>query len=369
MSAKKINMADTRLTQAEIDAAVEVLKSGSLRQGPFVAAFEKRFAKFTGAKYAVASSSGTSALHLAYLTFIQPGDEVLVPAFTFIATASAVVLAGGKPIFCDIDPETFNLDVDDAARKITARTRAIAPVHLFGNACAMDRINALAAKHHLKIVWDAAQAHGTQFHGQDIGAFANFVAYSFYPTKNLFVGEGGMTLTDDEAAAEKMKLFRSHGQGQKYLHTLIGYNYRMTDVEGAIGLKQIDRLPEMLATRRRNAAQLLQELSQIDGLTVQRTEDNSVHSYHQFCFLVDGARLGIDRDGLREQLQQRGVMSGIHYPKGLHQQPVFEGLFGKISLPVTEETCRRIVAIPVHHGLSEEEVEYVISAIKAGTAS
>lgn len=365
MTVKKINMADTHLTQAEIDAAVEVLKSGNLRQGPSVAAFEKRFAEFTGAKHAVASSSGTSALHLAYLTFLQPGDEVLVPAFTFIATASAVILAGGKPIFCDIDPETFNLDMDDAERKITPRTRAIGPVHLFGNACPVDRIRSFAAKHDLKIVWDAAQAHGTQYDGQDIGALGDFVAYSFYPTKNLFVGEGGMTLTDNEAAAESMKLLRNHGQDQKYLHTVIGYNYRMTDVEGAIGLKQMDRLPQMLATRKRNAARLREALSRLDGLTLQRVEERSVHSYHQFCFLVDKNRLGIDRDTLRQKLQEQGVISGIHYPKGLQEQPVFQEMYGKLSLPVSEETCRRIVAIPVHHGLSEADVEYIISAIRS----
>ena len=363
---RKINIADTRLTQAEIAAAVEVLESGNLRQGPMVAAFETRFAEFTGAKYAVASSSGTSALHLAYLTFLQPGDEVLVPSFTFIATASAVVLAGGKPVFCDIDPETFNLDVDDAERKITGRTRAVAPVHLFGNACDVDRIRALAGKHRLKIVWDAAQAHGTRYAGQDIGALGDFVTYSFYPTKNLFVGEGGMTLTNDEAAAEKMKLLRNHGQSQPYHHTLIGYNYRMTDLEGAIGLKQMDRLPQMLEIRRRNAARLTRELSRIDGLTLQRCTEGAVHSYHQFCFLVDRARLGVDRDALRERLQQQGVVSGIHYPKGLHEQPVFQELYGQTVLPVTEETCRRILAIPVHHGLNEAEVDYVISAIKAG---
>lgn len=369
MTIKKINMADTRLSEEEFAAAVEVLKSGFLRQGPQVAAFEKAFGEFTGGKFAVASSSGTSALHLAYLTFLKPGDEVLVPAFTFFATASAVSLAGGKPVFCDVDPETYTLDVADAASKITSRTRALGPVHLFGNAAAVERIQTLARKHNLKIVWDAAQAHGTRYGGQDIGALGDFVCYSFYPTKNLFVGEGGMTLTDDPEAAELMKLYRSHGQGQKYRHTLIGYNYRMTDVEGAIGLAQMARLPRMLETRRKNAALLNAELSRIDGLALQRIEDNSVHSYHQYCFTVDPERLGMDRDALRERLQQAGVMTGVHYPLGLHEQPVFQQLFGEISLPVTEDLRNRIMAIPIHHGLSEEDAAYIISAIKGSVRS
>jgi perosamine synthetase len=368
MAIKKINMADTRLTESEIGAAVDVLKSGSLRQGPKVAALEQSFADFTGARFAVASSSGTSALHLAYLTFLKPGDEVLVPSFTFIATASAVILAGGTPVFCDIDPETFNMDVADAARKITPRTKALGPVHLFGNACAVAPLQSLAAKHGLKIVWDAAQAHGTLYAGQDVGSLGDFVCYSFYPTKNLFVGEGGITLTDSEEAARLMRLYRSHGEGEKYQHTVIGYNYRMTDVEAAIGLAQMERLPGMLARRRDNGARLTDGLAGIDGLTPQRVEDNSQHAYHQYCFLVNQARLGLDRDALRERLQEAGVFTGIHYPLGLHEQPVFRQMYGDLALPVTEDTRSRIMAIPVHHGLTPEDVEYVVGAIRTALA-
>ncbi|HOI94712.1 MAG TPA: DegT/DnrJ/EryC1/StrS family aminotransferase [Syntrophobacter fumaroxidans] len=361
---KQIYMADTRLTEEEISAAVEVLASGELRQGPHVEAFEKSFAGFTGGKFAVASNSGTAALHLAYLTFLQPGDEVLVPSFTFIASASAVVLAGGTPVFCDIDPDTFTIDVDDAEGKITARTRAVAPVHLFGNACAVDRIRTLATKYNLKIVWDAAQAHGTQYNGCDIGSLGDFVCYSFYPTKNLFVGEGGMTLTDNEAAADLIRLFRSHGQAQKYRHTLIGYNYRMTDVEASIGAKQMKRLPDMLEARRRHAARFTRVLGEIDGLKIQRVQENSAHSYHQYCFLLDPTRLGLDREAFRERIRSNGVMSGIHYPLGLHEQPVFQNLLGRVSLPVTEDVRSRIVAIPVHHALSKSDVDHVIASIK-----
>lgn len=361
---RKVEMADTRLSADEVAAALEVLTSGNLRQGPRVEAFERHFAGFAGGRHAVASNSGTAALHLAYLTFLHPGDEVLVPSFTFIATASAVVLAGGKPVFCDVDPETFTLDVDDAERRITGKTRAVAPVHLFGNACAVDRVRSLAARHGLRIVWDAAQAHGTRFRNTDVGSLGDFVCYSFYPTKNLFVGEGGMTLTDDESASELMRLYRSHGQAQKYRHTHIGYNYRMTDVEAGIGLRQMDRLPEMLAARRRNADRLTAALSGIDGLEPQRVETGAVHSYHQYCLLVDPQRLGMDRDALRARLHAMGVATGVHYPMGLHEQPVFQDMFGASCLPVTEKLRSRIVALPVHHALDDEDVDHVIAAVR-----
>jgi perosamine synthetase len=359
----QINLADTHLAEAEIAAAVEVLRSGNLRQGPQVAAFEKAFAEFVGGGTAVASSSGTSALHLAYLSFLEPGDEVLVPSFTFFATASAVVLAGGKPVFCDIHPETLTMDVADAEKKITPRTRALGPVHLFGNACAMDELIALASRHNLRIVWDAAQAHGTHYNGRDIGSYADFVCYSLYPTKNLFVGEGGLTVTKDEAAVEKMRLYRSHGQAQKYHHTLIGYNYRMTDVEGAIGLKQLERLPEMLASRRRNAAILTAVLSEIKGISLQQVEANSEHSYHQYCLMLDPDR-AVDRQTFQNRLKEAGVMSAIHYPRGVHQQPVFQKLSGPVALPVTEAVTEKILAIPVHHGLTVGEVNYLAATIR-----
>lgn len=363
MIPKIVSMSDTSLTGTEIAIAVNVLQSGNLRQGQYVASFEKKFADFAGASHAVASSSGTSALHLAYLTFIKPGDEVLVPSFTFIATASTVILAGGKPVFCDIDPDTLTLDLDDAESRVTGKTRAVAPVHLFGNACNISRVQEFAARHGLKIVWDAAQAHGTKYAGGDVGRLEDFVCYSFYPTKNLFVGEGGMTLTGDGQAAELMKLYRSHGQAQKYRHTLIGYNYRMTDVEAAIGLKQMARLPDMLAARRNNASRITRAVSSIKGLKPQQIEPDSDHSYHQYCLMVD-PKSGINRDIFRERLHEAGIATGIHYPLGLHEQPVFKELYGEASLPVTESVCSKIVAIPVHHGLSEGDVDYIVYIIK-----
>lgn len=359
-----IKIAEIELSDSEIAAAVAVLKSGALRQGRQCEAFEAEFAEEVGAGYAVASSSGTAALHLAYLAFLQPGDEVLVPSFTFFATASTVALCGGVPVMCDVDPDTFLLDLDDAAQRITPRTRAISPVHLFGNACDVDKVGAFAKEHELEIVWDAAQAHGATFKGRDVGSVGDMVAYSFYPSKNMFVGEGGLTCTDSADLAEKMRHLRTHGQTGKYYHTMLGLNYRMTDVEAAIGREQLKRLDGMLAVRRRNAAQLSEAFADIPGLRPQRVTPGSDHAWHQYCVLVDPQEFGCDRDALAAELRKGGIASGIHYPRGLHQQPIFESLYGQKKLPHTEYLAQHILALPVHHGLRPTDVEEISRLVR-----
>jgi len=359
----RINIADTSLLDNEINAAVEVLRSGALRQGPRCEEFEKAFSEKTGARHAVASSSGTSALHLAYMAFLDPGDEVLVPSFTFIATGSMVTMSGGTPVFCAVDRETFLLDLDGAESKITERTRAIAPVHLFGNACDIEAVKSFADRHNLLIVWDAAQAHGATYKGADVGSFGDFVCYSFYPTKNMFVGEGGMTLTDNAEYAEKMRFMRSHGQTGRYIHTMLGLNYRMTDVEGAIGVEQLKRLDSMLAIRRGNAAVLNKGLAGVGGVTPQKITPGAESAWHQYCVVVDPDKFGMDRDALAKRLDEQGITTGVHYPRGLHQQPVFIDLYGQTSLPNTEWLAERILALPVHHGLVEGDARRIVDAI------
>ena len=364
-STAHLAMADTNLTDQEIQAAVTVLRSGALRQGRECDAFEHEFAARVRARHAVSSANGSAALHLAYMTFLQPGDEVLVPSFTFFATGSMVTAAGGRPVFCDVHPETFLLDLEDAARKLTPRTRAISPVHLFGNPCDLEAVQAFAAQHRLKIVWDAAQAHGARWHGRDIGASGDFVAYSFYPTKNLFVGEGGMTCTGNEELAHRLRILRTHGQTGKYLHTMLGLNYRMTDVEGAIGRCQLQRLDAMLAARRRNADILSRVLTSLPGLHLQRILPGGEHAWHQFCFWIDARMFGCDRNRLAQKLAAAGIASGVHYPRGLHQQPIFRELYGEHSLPVTENLAEKILAVPVHHGLPAEGAGRIAKAIAA----
>lgn len=361
---KILQMADTSLTEAEINAAIKVLRSGQFRQGPESDMFEKEFAAKVGAKHAVTSANGSTALQIAYMTFLKPGDEVIVPSFTFIATASMVAMAGGKPVFCDVDPDTFILDLKDAERKVTAKTRAISPVHLFGNPLDADEVNAFAKKHNLKVVWDAAQAHGATFKGRDVGSFGDFVSYSFYPTKNLFVGEGGMTCCADPEQDNILRHLRSHGQTGKYIHTLLGHNFRMTDVEATVGREQLKRLDGMLATRRRNAEILNSGFAGIPGISPQKITTGGVSAWHQYCALIDKERLGIDRDTLMARLKDKGVSTGVHYPRGLHQQPIFEDMYGKSTLPVTESLTERIVALPVHHGLSVEDAERIAQAVR-----
>ena len=358
-----IGIADTSLSDNEIDAAVRVLRSGALRQGKESDAFEREFADKVGAAHAVTCANGSAALHLAYLAALECGDEVLVPGFTFIATGSMAAVMGVRPVFCDVDPETFLLDLEDAKRKLTPKTRAIAPVHLFGNPLDIEAVQRFAAEHDLKIVWDAAQSHGAEFKGKDIGAFGDFVCYSFYPSKNMFVGEGGMVCTDNAEYDNAMRYLRTHGQTGKYYHTSLGFNYRLTDVEAAIGREQLKRLDAMLARRRDNAERLRQGLAAIDGVSVQRITEGGTHAWHQFCVLVDPERFGCDRDELGNRLKDAGVMSGVHYPRGLHQQPIFEELYGKSSLPVTEMLAERILALPVHHGLQEADIDAVVDAI------
>lgn len=358
-----IPIAEVMLDGGEIDAAVEVLRSGNIRQGPRCQEFERRFAQMVGARQAVAVSSGTAALHLAWLAAIKPGDDVLVPAFTFIATASTVVLAGGHPVFCDVEPDTATLDVDDARRRMTPKTTAIAPVHLYGGAADVTGIRELAAERGLRIVWDAAQAHGTTVDGVDVGALDDLVCYSFYPTKNMTTGEGGIITTNDDDVAERLRLLRSHGQASKYFHTLIGLNYRLTDVQAAIGLVQLDRLPDWLEQRRANAVQLDARLRDVQGIRTPATRPGAEHAYHQYTVQVD-AEAGISRDELQGRLMDLGIQSGVHYPRPLHRQPVFAGEYGDLSLPVSERLAETVLSLPIHPGVGEAGIERIGASVR-----
>lgn len=359
-----IPIAWVELSDAEIEAAAAVLRSGRLVQGPQTEAFERRFAEVVGAKHAIATSSGTAALHVAYMALLEPGSDVLVPTFSHISTASMVHFAGCRPVLCDIDPRTFTLDLDDAERRLTPNTRAIVGVHLFGNACAIDEVLKFARAHGLRVVWDAAQAHGTRYRGRDVGSFPDLVCYSFYPTKNLFVGEGGMITTNDDELAERCRLLRSHGQTRKYEHPVLGFNYRLTEVEAAIGLKQLERLDERVRRRRENAAFLTERLSRLDGIQTPYVPEGVEHSYHQYSILVDPETLGRTRDELARALHEQGVGTGVHYPRPIHKQPAFERLLGEQHLPVSERVAERILSLPVHPALTRDDLERICTAVE-----
>jgi perosamine synthetase len=323
--------------------------------------FEESFAARVGAAHAVAVSSGTAALHLTYLALFQPGDDVIVPAFTFAATATMLLAVGARPVFADVDPETFTLDVQDVARRITPRTKGIAAVHLFGNSCDVGALETLAREKGLRLVWDAAQALGTTHNGVDVGNRRDAVCYSFYPAKAITTGEGGMVATNDRQLADAVRASRSHGTSAKYVHDTLGFNYRLTEFQAAIGMEQLGRLDGYLARRRVNAARMSAAFGQLPGVQSPVEPTYSGHSYNQFCILVDPNIAAMDRDGLATELQARGIETAIHYPRPLHHQPVL--LDRTLHLPVSEALCARILALPVHPGLSASQLDHVVHSM------
>lgn len=363
VSKRFIPITQVALDEDEIAEVVAVLRSGRLREGPVCREFEERFAAHVGARYAVSVSSGTAALHIAYAALLEPGDEVLVPAFTFIATASMVVMVEARPVFCDVDPRTFTLDVEDARRRITPRTRAMAPVHLFGNPCDVDAIRALADEYGLKIIWDAAQAHGARYDGRDVGSFDDVVCYSFYPSKNMTTAEGGMITTNDKTLYEKCKLLRSHGQASKYYHILLGFNYRLTDVMAALGSKQLEKLDNWVRQRRTNAGYLSERLADILGIQTPIEQPNGESSFNLYSILLDLNQFRCDRDEFVRLLNAENIGATVHYPRPLHQQPAFGESADDVSLPVSEDLSRRILSLPVHPALDRAELDLVVAAV------
>ena len=361
----KISLARVRLTAREWDAVKQVLKSGRLRAGRIVEAFEAEFARAAGARHAIAVNSGTSALFLAYRALLKPGDEVIVPDFTFVATASMALAAGARPVFADVDAETFNLDPADVERRITPRTRAIAPVHLYGQPADIRALTRLARRHHLRIIWDAAQAHGATYAGLDIGSFPDVVCYSFYPSKNITTGEGGMLTTSNAALTAALRLARSHGERRRYQHVSVGFNFRLTDFAAALGREQLRTLPAALAKRRRNAAFLSRALSGVPGLHVPNVSKDSGHAFNLFTVRLDSKALGMSRARLQAALARRGIESAVHYPLPLHRQPIFRGFGRDADFPVSTHLAETVLSLPVHPYLSLRDLHRMAAAIRA----
>jgi perosamine synthetase len=363
-----VQLISVQLSDDDVAAAVAVLRSGMLVQGKKVAELEERFAGLSEARFAVACANGTCALQLAYGPLIGPGDEVLVPAWSYIATVSMVVAAGARPVWVDADPETYSMDVGDAAAKVTPRTRAIACTHLYGNPVDVDAVERLAAEHGLKVVYDAAQAHHARYQGRGLGAFGDAVTYSFYPTKNMTTCEGGMVTTNDENLASTLRALRSHGETEKYLHHTIGFNYRMSDCEAAIGVSQLARLPERTERRRANAARLTAAIAAIPGLHAPVPTAGAEPAYHLYAVRVDPEAFvdpgegRLIRDVLCAALAAEGVSSAVHYPRSLTRQPVFDQP-GVEHPPVADRLAKTLFCVPVHHGLTEREVDLVGEAL------
>jgi perosamine synthetase len=305
----------------------------------------------------VAVNSGTAALFLAYRALLKPGDEIIVPDFTFVATASMAVAVGARPVFADVDAETFNLDPADVERRITRRTRALAPVHLYGQPANIGALMRLARRHHLKIIWDAAQAHGAEFRGRDVGSFPDVVCYSFYPSKNLTTGEGGMLTTSDPALAAEFRLARSHGEESRYQHVRLGFNFRLTDVSAALGCEQLRKLPAALRRRRRNAEMLARGLAGLPGIALPRMMQGIRHAFNLFTIRVDPEALRMSRAELQAALARRGIETAVHYPLPLHRQPIFRGCGSDHDFPVSTRLAKTVLSLPVHPGLRLSDVD------------
>jgi len=363
LEGKMIPIAKPIIDEDEISAVVAVLKSGIIAQGKKVEEFEGAFAEFIGAKYAIAVNSGTAALHIALLAHgIGEGDEVITSPFTFIATANSILFTGAKPVFADIEEETFNIAPDSIAGKITPRTKAIMPVHLYGQPCDMRRIMRIAQEHGLIIIEDACQAHGAEYEGKKVGSFGTG-CFSFYPTKNMATGEGGMITTNDKNIAQKARMIRSHGQRKRYLHEILGYNYRMTDIGAAIGLCQLGKLEQFNNKRIGNTELLTGRLSGIKGLIPPSIKSNTKHVFHQYTVRIT-QDFGISRDELRQKLMDKGVGTEIYYPLPIHKQPLYQNLGYNDHLPNSEKAAREVLSLPVHPSLTKEDLENVVRAIQ-----
>jgi dTDP-4-amino-4,6-dideoxygalactose transaminase len=346
----------------EREAVDRVLRSGMIAGGPEVAAFESEFSALVDGRICVALNSGTSALHMGLLASgIGPGDEVIVPSFTFAATANSVALTGATPVFADIEPAHFCLDPDSVRAAITPRTKAIMPVHLYGHPADMVALQAIADEHGLLIFEDAAQAHAASLHGTPVGAFGQFGAFSFYPTKNMTSGEGGMVTTASEDVARLVRLYRNQGMERRYENEVVGFNTRLTDVHAAIGRVQLTKLAGWTKTRQDNAAFFDANLV---GVLTPQVADGAVHVYHQYTIRV----VDQDRDAFAAELASRGVGTGVYYPIPNHRLPSFALT---LDLPETERAAREALSLPVHPALSAGDLETIADAVntvaKAGS--
>lgn len=350
-----IPIARPQMGEEEKESVWSALESGALAQGGRVRELEERFAAFVGAPHAVATSSGTTALHLALLAAgVQPGDEVISVSFTFIASASSILYTGARPAFIDIREEDFCIDPTQVEAAITPRTRAILPVSLYGQPADMPALAEIAERRGLALIEDAAQAHGAAIGEHRSGSWGTG-CFSFYPTKNMTTGEGGMITTADADLADRARLLREHGMKVRYHHDVVGYNFRMTDVHAAIGLAQLDKLPGNNQRRRETAARYDAELR---GVITPAVRPGVTHVYHQYTIRV------AQRDAFAEALRERGVGSGIYYPIPVHRQKPFLAMgYGDLHLPVTERLTDEVLSIPVHPSLSDDEVSTVIAAV------
>jgi len=352
-----IPIAKPLIGEEEKSAVMRVLDSGMLASGPRTEEFEKKFAEYVGTKHAIATTSGTTALHLGLLALgITHGNEVILPAFSFIATANVALFCDAIPVFCDVDPKTFNLDPQKIEKLITKKTKAIMPVHLYGQSADMKPIQEIAQKHDIHVIGDACQAHGAAYDGKMVGSFGDVECFSFYPTKNMTTGEGGMVTTNNDEVAELMISLRNHGREKTkwgYEHGRLGYNYRMTDIGAAIGLEQLKKLPKNIQMRQKNAAYFDSHLNSMETPYVL---PGAKHAYHQYTVKSK------NRDTLIQNLKKNEIGFGIYYPQPLHSYKHLKK-YGHKDLKISEKLGTEVVSLPVHPGLTNEELVKVVEVV------
>ncbi len=377
-----IKVSQPLVTQTEVAAVGEVLLSGAYVSGQRVAAFEREFASYVGVKHAVALSSGTAALHLSLLALgIGPGDEVIVPSMTFFATATAVLHAGAKPVFADID-ENFCLDPQSVETQLTPRTKALIPVHLFGYAADLDALQKLAQTHSLAVVEDCAQAIGTVYGERKVGSIGDAGAYSFFATKNMTTGEGGMLTTNEDALAELARMLRSHGMQGRDDHVVLGYNYRMTEMEAAIGSIQLQKLDNFNQRRRENSHYLYDHIRELSWIRLQSFDPRVIHSFFWCPIIIEEEAIGISTAAVRQQLHEAGIGTRQRYQEPLYRQPMlrenspyprrydvtcpFNGTTARyedLHFPNAEKFAGRLLGLPNHPGLDRRQLDRVVEVL------
>ena len=363
---KTIPIAAPQIGEEERNAVLAVLESGQLAQGPVVEAFESEFAAWCGARHAVAVNSGTAALHLLLLAHgIKEGDEVITTPFTFVASANAALFVGARPVFVDIESDTYCLDPSRVEAAITPKTRAIVPVDLYGQAAQVPELRAIAERHGLVLIEDACQAHGAAIGARKAGALGVSASFSFYPTKNMTTAEGGMVTTDDPDVAAKVGVLRQHGASHRYHHDVLGYNFRLTDIAAAIGRAQLAKLDRFNEIRRRNASVLDEGLAGIPGVVTPRERRGYRHVYHQYT-----VRIEHNRDRFQERLRELGVGSAVHYAVPVHRQPLYVELgYGDVSMPASEAAASQVLSLPVHPGVTESDLDRIIDSVRKVAAT
>ncbi len=346
------------------EKVLEVVRSGVIAQGPVVAELERRFAELVGAEHAVAVNNGTTALVASLQVLgLEPGDEVVTSPFTFVATLNAVIEAGATARFGDISLDDFNLTAASASDQVTERTRAVLPVHLYGQSADMTGLTEITASRGLALVEDAAQSHGATYEGRGVGSFG-LGCFSLYATKNLTTGEGGMITTNDADIADQLRVLRNQGMRARYQYEVAGHNYRLTDLQAAVALPQLDHYSEQLSARRRNAAALQERLADIDGLVVPQQLPGREHVWHQFTVLLPDDRAA-GRDAVVDRLREEGVTAGVYYPRPVYDYDCYR-THPQVVLPEApqaEEAARRCLSLPVHRYLSEADIDTIAAAV------